>query len=117
MSTKPISQCLQDEINTIIDEWEAGGDKYRLVNLGDGPDVLQILVGDEWREETECYRWGSLTHRIKELRNSPIGGNSERSDNKSSMPCGFRWCTECKIEQCSSRSAVCGCVPHHTAIP
>ncbi len=55
---------------SIIDEWESGNDKYRLVNLGAGPAQLQILDGGNWREESVCYRWSTLTHRIDQLRNS-----------------------------------------------
>ncbi len=52
---------------TVIDEWEVGGDNYRLVNLGAGPDQLQILDNGVWREESVCYQWPVLTHRIKDL--------------------------------------------------
>jgi len=56
---------------TVLGEWEAGGQPYRLVNLGAGPDELQTinpLVGDEdWRPETSCYVHGILTSRIAQL--------------------------------------------------
>ena len=59
-----------ERIITIIDEWESGGDKFRLVNLGAGPDRLQILDNGKWKEESNCFKWGVLTNRIKMLKNS-----------------------------------------------
>ena len=53
---------------TVIDEWKAGGDKYRLVNLGAGPDQIQIQDDSGWREESQCYQWSTVTHRIAELK-------------------------------------------------
>lgn len=52
---------------TIIDQWESSSESFRLVNLGAGPDILQILYNGNWREESLCYRWGVLTSRIKSL--------------------------------------------------
>lgn len=52
---------------TIISQWNAGGELFRLVNLGAGPDQLQIKVNGEWKEESNQFKWGSSTNRIKSL--------------------------------------------------
>ncbi len=54
----------------VVDKWRGGTDMYRLVDLGCGPMQLQIFNGKEWVEESEQYRWSTLTSRINELRNS-----------------------------------------------
>lgn len=63
---------------TIIDEWQVREDRYRLVNLGAGPDRLQTLVPyydsnklsfkDVWRDEKDWYSTAILIRRIKELK-------------------------------------------------
>jgi hypothetical protein len=63
---------------TIIDEWIVGQDKYRLVNLGAGPDRLQIfqtyydrdklIYKQSWRDERDWYSTAVLTRRVKELK-------------------------------------------------
>lgn len=60
-----------DSSEIIIDEWETQtGDKYRLINFGAGPDVLQIWENDaQWALEKEHFKWGSITHRIRMLKN------------------------------------------------
>lgn len=52
---------------TVFDEWESGGERFRLINQGAGPDKLQVFKNSEWVEEKECYKWGVLTSRVKEL--------------------------------------------------
>ena len=58
------------EINlTVLDEWEvSGGKKYRLVDLGAGPDQLQEFVDNDWKQVSHCYQWGIVTHRITDLK-------------------------------------------------
>ncbi len=52
---------------SIIDQWKSQNDTYRLVNLGAGPDTLQVLKNEEWVEETQCYVHSELCNRIKTL--------------------------------------------------
>jgi len=56
---------------SVKDEWEACGQKYRLVDLGAGPRELQTinpLTNDvDWRPERPCYVHGILCSRIEEL--------------------------------------------------
>ena len=54
----------------IKDEWEISAEKYRLVDLGTGPQQLQVLRGDIWIKESACYEWSTLTSRIESLKNS-----------------------------------------------
>lgn len=55
----------------VYDEWESGGERFRLVNHGAGPDELQVRgmgVDDKgWRPETSCYVHGVLCARIRRL--------------------------------------------------
>ena len=60
------------------DEWLSSGDKYRLVNFGSGPDVLEIFKDGIWKEESIQYRWSTLTNRIKELLEK---SNNAKNDN------------------------------------
>jgi len=54
------------EINLkIISEWESQQEKYRLVNLGAGPDLIQEKIENEWVEVKIYYKWGIATNRIK----------------------------------------------------
>ncbi|MCG8431385.1 MAG: hypothetical protein MJA29_09465 [Candidatus Omnitrophica bacterium] len=53
---------------TIIDEWEVPNEKYRLVNLGAGPDRLQEFIEGDWQEVSRCYEWGIVTKRIAQLK-------------------------------------------------
>ena len=56
---------------TILDEWDAGFDKYRLVNLGSGPDCLLVQREDgSFAEEKRHFVHGALTSRIRELLKS-----------------------------------------------
>lgn len=56
------------EINLkIISEWESQQEKYRLVNLGAGPDLIQEKIENEWVEVKIYYKWGIATNRIKSL--------------------------------------------------
>jgi len=61
---------------TVKDEWESGGQRYRLVNLGAGPDELQTinpLTNDtDWRPETRCYVHGVLCSRIASLASTEV---------------------------------------------
>lgn len=66
---------------TVIDEWQGGSDKYRLVNLGAGPYQLQIYDNGKWGEGSECYKWSTVTYRIKQLRNSHTKEAQNTSDN------------------------------------
>ena len=54
----------------ILDEWQVGNEKYRLVNLGAGPDQIQEFIVGEWKEMSPCYRWSTVTQRIVQLKNS-----------------------------------------------
>jgi len=51
----------------VLSEWEAGGELFRLVNLGAGPDVLQVNKHGLWVKESECYEWGVITKRVAKL--------------------------------------------------
>lgn len=63
---------------TVIDEWQVDNDRYRLVNLGAGPDRLQIFTSyynkddviykQVWEDERSFYNVAVLTRRIKELK-------------------------------------------------
>ncbi len=52
----------------ILDEWEVPHEKYRLVNLGAGPDQVQEFVDGEWKKVSSCYQWGIVTRRIVEIK-------------------------------------------------
>ena len=52
---------------TVLDEFDAGGESFRLVNKGAGPDELQVKKDGEWVAETDHYVHGLLTRRVKEL--------------------------------------------------
>ena len=57
------------EVNlVVIDSWKSSLEHYRLVNLGAGPDQLQVSNdGKDWREESEHFKWGVMTSRIADL--------------------------------------------------
>lgn len=55
---------------TVIDEWEAGSEHFRLENWGAGPSHLMVSQDGvtKWREETKCYEWGLVTAHIAQLK-------------------------------------------------
>ena len=53
---------------TVIDDWESGKERFRLINKGAGPDELQIFDNGKWRKESRCYEWGIVSSRIKQLK-------------------------------------------------
>lgn len=53
----------------VFDEWESGGEIFRLMNPGAGPDKLQILREGKWVDEQSHYEWGVITKRLKMLLN------------------------------------------------
>jgi hypothetical protein len=59
--------CVNEKI-TVIDEWEAGRQKFRLVDQGAGPFVLQLAFGDVWVNESTQYVHGILCGRIIQLK-------------------------------------------------
>jgi hypothetical protein len=64
--TKEVLEGFEEDLQ-IINSWESGSDKYRLVNLGAGPNQLQIFENGKWREESVQYRWSAMSNRIKHL--------------------------------------------------
>ena len=54
---------------TVLDEWESGHKKFRLVDKGAGPKRLQIFKEDKWKDESTCYQWGVITDRLLSLKN------------------------------------------------
>lgn len=50
---------------TVFDEWKSGGESFRLVNLGAGPDRLQVLKEGTWVDEKEHYKWDVTVNRLK----------------------------------------------------
>ncbi len=56
-----------EEVITVLSEWNTTNDKFRLVNVGAGPDQLQVMEDGKWVEEKSYYRWGVLTSRVKVL--------------------------------------------------
>lgn len=52
---------------TVFDEWVSGGESFRLINPGAGPDKLQVLREGIWVDEQRHYEWGVLTSRLKSL--------------------------------------------------
>jgi hypothetical protein len=53
----------------VFDEWKSGGETFRLMNPGAGPDRLQVLKEENWVDEKSHYEWGVLTNRFKSLLN------------------------------------------------
>lgn len=66
----------------IIDSWECSNEKFRLVNLGAGPNQLQIFKQGKWVRESVCYEWGVLIDRVKQLK-SLLKGISKDENGKS----------------------------------
>jgi hypothetical protein len=66
--SEEVGETFEEDLK-VITEWESGGEKFRLINLGAGPDQLQVMnIGaDEWKRERGHYEWGVLTHHIKKL--------------------------------------------------
>lgn len=63
-----MEQCGYAMDVSIVDEWASGGDRFRLVNLGAGPDELQLLRDGMWVPESPQYVHGVLCARICQLR-------------------------------------------------
>ncbi len=49
----------------IIDQWESGGEHFRLVDIGAGPYELQRKSGKSWQKENEIFVHGILGHCIE----------------------------------------------------
>lgn len=48
MATKPISQCLQDEVNSVIDKYRDEG-----ITISETVGVLEIIKMDLYNEQAE----------------------------------------------------------------
>lgn len=64
-----------EKTTTVLDEWTSEGESFRLVDLGAGPQELQIEKSGKWVPEQSFYIHGILCHRIakKECEWNRIG--------------------------------------------
>lgn len=53
----------------ILDSWESENEKFRIVNLGMGPDRLEVFKKGEWHKELACYEWDVVISRLLHLKN------------------------------------------------
>jgi len=58
------------ESTTIKDQWESGGEQFRLIDIGAGPLLLQVMDNGEWRAERPHYALGVLCDRLEEKLDS-----------------------------------------------
>jgi hypothetical protein len=83
---EPVRHFMNDTFKeniTVIDQWKAQNDMYRLVDNGAGPMELQIQQGGLWRPEGECYVHSALCQRIRFLSNAESSyGRKEGNDAK-----------------------------------
>jgi hypothetical protein len=53
---------------TVVDEWESGGQNFRLVDLGAGPYQLQLMRDGSWVPESAHFVHCVLCERIVKLK-------------------------------------------------
>ena len=63
----------------VTDQWESGGENFRLVDRGAGPRELQIERDRRWVAESPQYVHGVLCARIEFLANTEAQFREERA--------------------------------------
>lgn len=66
----------------VTDQWESGGENFRLVDHGAGPRELQIERDGRWVAESPQFIHGVLCTRIESLANPAVRGRESPS-----VPC------------------------------
>ena len=59
-----MSSCQHTQRLTVVSEWKDGDEIYRLVDVGAGPNQLQVYRDGLWIAERPCYIHGVLCARI-----------------------------------------------------
>jgi hypothetical protein len=75
----------------VISEWTAGGENFRLVDLGAGPMQLQIKRHGAWVPESQQYIHSILCSRISCLSNASNEAHRESVSSSTLLAASVEW--------------------------